>query len=342
MVAVRPADAERILASPPAEYRVFLAFGSDSGAVTERARMVERVALKRGGGDRVLRLASDELSASPGIIADECFGGSLFGGEPVVSLRVLDGRHAVLPAIEPVLERVPDAWLVIEAGELQATNALRKAVEKCPHGAAFPTYPLDERDLSSLIHHMAAEHGAVILPDALEALLALLGSDRLATRGELEKLFLYAGGEAVGLEAVAAIVGETAEIRQDHIVDAALLGDAEEVEIGLRRIEADGSSPAQLAGQALRYMLQMGALRERIDRGETARSAIESARPPIFFKRRPFAEAALKRWSSEDIRRARRALAEAVAASRRMPGLEAALVSAALLGIASRARRLSA
>lgn len=342
MVAVRPADAERVLASPPAECRVFLIYGSDSGAVTERARTVEAVALKRGGGDRVLRLASDELSASPGIIAEECYGASLFGGEPVVSLRILDGRHAVLPALQPLLEDPPDAWLILEAGELQATNALRKAVEKSPSAAAFPTYPLDERGLASLIHSMAADRQVVVLPDAVEMLVALLGTDRLATRSEIDKLFLYAGTEPVGADTVTAVVGETAELRHDQVVDAALLGDAEEVETGLRRLEMEGSSAGQLAGQALRHLILVTALRERIDHGERPHSVVESARPPIFFKRRPAVEATLRRWPAGELRRARALMAAAVEASRRSAPLETSLVSAALLRVAMLARRLSA
>jgi hypothetical protein len=40
-------DAERYLASPPEGIRLFLIHGTDPGAITERARLVERVALQR-------------------------------------------------------------------------------------------------------------------------------------------------------------------------------------------------------------------------------------------------------------------------------------------------------
>ena len=53
--------------------RLFLLYGSDAGAITERARRIESIALKRGGGDVALRLGSDELSGSPGRIADEAY-----------------------------------------------------------------------------------------------------------------------------------------------------------------------------------------------------------------------------------------------------------------------------
>jgi DNA polymerase-3 subunit delta len=131
MTAVRDDAADRFVAAPPEGIRLFLVHGTDAGAVTERARALERMALGRGGGEDVLRFGSDTLSADPGRIADEAHSASLFGGEPVVALRVMDGRHNVLGALKPVLERPPEAaWVIVEAGELAASSPLRKAFEE--------------------------------------------------------------------------------------------------------------------------------------------------------------------------------------------------------------------
>ncbi len=165
MAAVRAHDADRYLASPPEGVRLFLVYGSDAGAITERARHVERVALKRGGGDQVLRIGSDELSSDPGRVVDEALSASLFGGEPVIALRVLDGRHNVIGSLQPLFDRPPEAaWLVVEAGELSPSSPLRKAFESSKHAAAIPTYPLEGGDLAALVHAAAEEAGVTIEP----------------------------------------------------------------------------------------------------------------------------------------------------------------------------------
>ena len=120
----------RFLAAPPEGIRLFLVYGSDPGAITERARQLEQIALKRGGGDAVLRFGSDELSADPGRIADEAYSASLFGGEPVIALRVLDGRHNVIgaraaAARPPARSRLADRG----GGRAGTTSPLRKAFE---------------------------------------------------------------------------------------------------------------------------------------------------------------------------------------------------------------------
>ena len=72
MVAVKPQEAERFLAAPPEGIRLFLVYGSDSGAITERRPPARALAVAaRRRGDAVLRFGSDELSGEPGRVADE-------------------------------------------------------------------------------------------------------------------------------------------------------------------------------------------------------------------------------------------------------------------------------
>lgn len=342
MVAVKAHEADRFLASPPDAIRLFLVYGSDQGAITERARHLEKLALARGLGESVTRVGSDELSSDPGRIADEVFSASLFGGEPVVTLRVTDGRHNVIGSLQPVLNRPPDAaWLIVETGDLAASSPLRKAFEQSSAALAVPAYPLEGRNLASFIHAAAEAANVTIDPPALELLLESLGGDRLAGRGELEKLFLYVGDrKSVGIDDVRAIVGDTTEARTDAVIDAALLGDNEALESELSRMRAEGGSAAALGTLALRHLIQLQMLRATVDAGRSASEAVASARPPIFFRRKASVEAELSRWTSEGLRDARRRVDRAIALTRLTPALEDAAMSEALHTIALDARRL--
>lgn len=342
MVAVKAHEADRFLAVPPETLRLFLVYGSDQGAITERARHLEQLALQRGGGDSVTRVGSDELSANPGRIADEVHSASLFGGEPIVTLRVTDGRHNVIGALQPVLEHPPDtAWLIVEAGDLAASNPVRKAFERSSHAVAAPAYPLEGRGLASFIHHAAEEAGVTIEPNALELLLESLAGDRLAGRGELEKLFLYVHDKKIAtIEDVEAIVGDTTGARTDEVIDAALLGDNEALEAELDRYHAEGGSVGALGTLALRHLIQLQSLRMTVDAGKSPSEAVSSARPPIFFRRKSNIEAELSRWTSDALIAARRRVDQAVALTRLQPALEKAAMSEAFHSIALEARRL--
>jgi DNA polymerase-3 subunit delta len=341
MVAIKTRDAERFIAAPPEAVRLFLVYGDDPGAITEAARRLERHALHRGGSDAVIRFGSDEISADPGRIADEVYAAPLFGGEPVVGLRVLDGRHNVIGALQAVFERPPDAaWLIVEAGELTPASPLRKAFEGEPRAAALPIFHADAAALASLVRATAEGAGVTIEPEAQGLLLSALGGDRMASRGELEKLFLYVGAPGPVTPAdVRAVVGDTSAMDADQVIDAAIGGDSEAFEAGLERLKAGGGSPAGLGAQALRHLLQLTAMRAGMDAGQSLSAAIERARPPVFGSRRTVVEEALRRWSGEDLRHARGRLAEAIFLTRRVPALEAPAISQALHEIALTARR---
>lgn len=342
MVALKAYEVDRYLASPPEAMRMFLVYGSDAGAVTERARSIERRALQRGGGQTVVRFGSDELSANPGIVADEANSASLFGGEPVVALRVLDGRHNVVGALQPLLDRPPDAaWVIVEAADLQATNPLRKAFETSKAAVTLPTYPLEGRSLVDFIEAAAADAGLRIEPAAVELLADGLGGDRLTIRGELEKLFLYAGdARSVALADAAAIIGDAAGAETDTVIDAALVGDSNALETGLQRLRADAASFASLGAAALRHLILLQSIGAAIAAGRPLADALNYARPPIFKRRRSAVETEVRTWSMERIAAARRRMDEAVYLTRLRPGLEDSAISAALHGLALEARRM--
>jgi DNA polymerase-3 subunit delta len=304
--------------------------------------MLEQLALKRGRGEAVLRIGSDELSNEPGRVADEANSASLFGGEPVIALRVLDGRHNVAGALQPLFDRPPDAaWLVVEAGDLNTTNPIRKAFEASKVAVTLPTYELEGAGLEKFIRNAAKDQGFSIDDAALDLLAQNLGGDRLAVRGELEKLFLYARDtKAIGVADVEAIVGDTTGAETDALIDSALLGDSEGLELGLGRLRAESGSFVSLASAALRHLLQLQSLRAAMDTGVGAGAVLSSARPPVFSRRRSTIESELERWPSENLRQARQQIDQAIYLTRLQPTIEESAISDSFHKLALMARKL--
>ena len=88
-----------------------------------------------------------------------------------------------------------DALIVIEAGDLAKSGALRRVFEDADNAAAIPCYPDDGRALEDLVRSQLKSRGLSIDEGALNYAVSRLGSDRGITRSELEKLALYAMGE---------------------------------------------------------------------------------------------------------------------------------------------------
>ena len=344
MVAIKAAGVAKFVADPPKDMRLFLVFGRDTGAVTERARQLETLARSRDtAGGSAVRYSSDEVAGNPGLLSDEINAASLFGGEPVITLRINDGRHNVMAGLAPLLDTPPGAgWLIVEAGDLARSSGLRKAFETNAHTAALPCYESDARDLAAMAHAMFADAGCAIEPDAIDLLVATIGKDRLISRSEIEKLILFVGeGGRAGIAEVLAIVGENLDVRGDRITDDAFLGRSDALEADLIRLRAEGQSPVALASQALRQIIALHRMSASVAAGKPVDTIVKQARPPIFFNRQAAVNTVLTRWSTAHIARSRQIMADAILATRRQPQLDDALVSDALQRIAAMGRRLA-
>jgi len=340
MVAIRPGEVEATLTRIDPLRPVLLLFGPDSGLVRERARAyLARAAEGSSDPFGIVRLDGDEISGDPGRLVDEASTVALFGGRRVISLRV--GARNAVPAVEALLAAPPSgAVVVIEAGDLKRGQALRSLCEASPHCLAIACYADTDRDLSRLVDTMTAEAGILIDRDARAELMSLIGGDRLASRGEIAKLLLYAAGEPrITAEHVRAIVGDASSLALDEIADAAFAGQPAEMSAAFAKATHEGMRADIVLGSVCRSGQTLHLLRIAADAGGGPERAIESARPAIHFRRKPLIEKALRAWSRQRLETALLTLDDALLAARRNAALAPAIAERALFQLASAARR---
>lgn len=341
MTALKAAEIDSFIAKPDPARPVVLLHGPDSGLVRERAEALVRASVDDPADPFSLaRLEGEDLSGNPARLVEEAHTVPLFGGRRAVWLRV-GARHNAAPAVEMLLAAPPqDCRVIIEAGELRKTAPLRALCEKARVAAAIACYPDGERDVARLIDSELRAEGLAIAPDARAALLPLLGGDRLASRGELRKLALYARGkDRVELDDVLAVVADASALSLTAAVDVAFAGRVAEVETQYGKALADGSSPGAIIGMAQRHVAQLHKMRLALDDGARAEEAMMRTPPPVHFSRQPLVATALRAWSAPRLVRAMQQLADAALETRRQPALAQALAQRTLLALAMTARR---
>ena len=340
MVAVQARDVESALSRIDPARPVLLLFGPDLGLVRERAAAY----LARAGGNEadpfgIIKLDGDEIASDPGRLVDEAGTIGLFGGRRLVSVRA--GSRNIVPAVEALLAApLTDTVVVIEAGDLKRGVGLRALCESSPKALAIVCYADTERDLSRLIDTMTAEAGVTIDRDARAELMGLLGGDRLASRGEIAKLLLYAKGEPrITGEHVRAIVGDASSPAIDEVCDNALAGQNAEMAVAYAKAMGEGMRPDVLLGAVCRTIQTLHSLRINVEAGASPDRAVESVRPAIHFRRKPLMEKALRTWTTRRLEGALIAIDDALLAARRNAPLGAAIAERALLQLAGAARR---
>jgi DNA polymerase-3 subunit delta len=334
VVAVKNHEAERFLARPVPHIYLYLLFGSDAGLVSERARkIVARAVDDPKDPFQLVRMTGDELAADPLRLADEANTVPLFRGRRAIAIEA-QGK-AFTNALEPVLGAPPlrDCTIVIEAGALKKDALLRTLCERDRNAAAIQCYPDSARDIAQLIDAEVSESGLTIAPVAKAYLATQLGQDRLSTRGELEKLMLFAHGAGeIRLDHVEAIVSDASSLIADKAVNAAFEGDFPALDAGLRHIFAGASDYHGLLAAALRHAMDLHRARRDAADGPGFRESSGFAgagygQKEVFDRHlRAFTRASLGRMIGN--------LAETIAKTRREPKLGPSLAARALWTIA--------
>lgn len=343
MVAVRAQDADRVVARPPADVAFYLVFGPDVGLVAERARAIAGAFCDMSDPFALVRIEGSELTANPTRLADEAYAVSMFSSRRAILLRDAGGRSDLSGRFKALLkDPPPETAIVVEAGDLKKTNPLRVLFEQDKRAMAIACFSDDERSIGALIDAEVASAGLAIAAEARAALVSLLGGDRLMTRGEIQKLCLYArGNAAITLADVEALIGDSSTFAVDEVVDAAACGQLVALVESLAKARAEGVDAGQMAGAALRHFMLLDELRAAVDNGVSASDAVNGARPPVFFKRKGKVETALGLWPPARLARAITVLGDAARDARLNAVLAADIVGETLLSLARAADQIA-
>lgn len=331
------------LRRPDPEMRVVLIYGTDRGLVSERAKnFIKAAGLEADDPFSSIRLDGAELDSAPGRLSEEANTVAMFSPRRLIWIRNAGTQKHLADEVKALAAAPPpDAVILIEAGDLKKSAPLRTAVEGGAGAMALPCYADEARSVDAVIDEVLAREGLAIGLDARHALRANLGGDRLATRGEVEKLALYCyGAGEVTLADIAALTGDVSGLSVDAAVDAVLAGDARAFEPVFARLAASGTHPFQVLAATMRQFQALALMRAEMDvAGKNAAAMVASARPPVFFSRRKLVETALQRWTSQAIARALDRLQAAVLLTRQRPDLAVATARQALIALLVEAAR---
>ena len=335
---VPPARVARFLNAPDPAILAVLLFGPDQGAVREQAAQLRRSVL--GDGDdpfRSVDLAATDLLKDPARLADEFGAIALTGGRRVI--RVREAGDGLAEAVANAVGAPGDALIVAEGGDLPARSKLRKLFDGAPNLATIACYPPDGDALGRLADGWLAADGLRLTPDARDVLTRRLAADRALAHREVEKLALYASGQAeIGEADVLAVVGDGVEPALDAIVADALGGDPAAADTALDRFFAGGGSAVGALRAVLREALRLHRVRAAMAGGAAAGTAMGQLAPPVWPSQRAAFQRRLDRWPLARLDRALAVLADAEAMTKQTGYPAETVARQAILALARMAR----
>lgn len=330
-------EVDRWLANPDAGVHLVLIYGPDRGLVSERARaFAAQTGLAVDDPFAVVRLDASEAGDQRGRLLDEAGQVPMFSDRRLIWIRGAGAQKPLADEVKLLAADPPQsAIILIEAGDLKKGAALRTAVEQARSAMALPCYTDDARGLDALIDGELEKTGISISLEARQLLKASLGGDRLASRGEMEKLTLYClGASTIEAEDVRLLIGDVSGFGAEEAVNFVLTGRLAEFDRVFSRLLSAGTHPFVVLSAALRQFHALQAMRQIMERdSKSAASVVASARPPVFFARRVAVEGALQRWSGRALQSALSRLQSAILRTRTSPAVAPAVARQVLLGL---------
>jgi len=296
---------------PPAKPRIALIFGADPGLVSTSGDMLSQNWLPGADPLNLVKLGDDDLRRDPQLLADELVARSLLGGERLVRVRAeKDASSKLMLEILADIDKgvlTPEAFWIVEAGELNKSNKLRVGFEDSQSAMALQLFADDEATIADLVTKRFAAAGVAIEPEALTTFVSDLPGDRRLALSELEKLELYAVGlgRAVAPGDIALLASAEQPRGADDAADAAILGDAPAATLSVNRyLDAGGSAISALRTLHFRLLRVSDAVSSGAGTGARLR-------PPVFDREWPAFSRALRDWPAPAIHRAFTRLYEA-------------------------------
>lgn len=339
MVAIKANQASSFLAKPDRKLKAVLLFGTDAGLVSERAqKLAAQMAARETPAGEILRLDDADLENDPDRLGVELLTMPMFGGAKVV--RAAAGRRVNAAVLAPLIEAGSLASaLIVEAGNLRPDDKLRALFEKSASAAAVGCYPDEGASLDGLVSEVLGAARLDISPDARQELILRLGADRAMSRGEIEKLALFAHGAGrIEIEHVEQIVGDASDLAVDLVVGAAAGGDTARALAACDRAIAGGEGAQSIILAAERHFHRLHRLRAGIDTGRTFDDLTRQMRPPLNFKAKAELERQTRTWTTARAEAAMIRITDAVRRARTTGADEAVIAERLLIELARLAR----
>jgi DNA polymerase-3 subunit delta len=226
---------------------------------------------------------------------------SLFASRKLIELRLGNGKPGQegAKALREYAEGMADSdnVLLIAAGKLdyrEQKSAWFKALDKA--GLFVPVWPVDVSRLHFWLRDRASHHGLNLDLDAARLLGERIEGNLLAADQELQKLSLLSPpGARISPQQVTAGVEDSARFDVFTLMDACLKGERARVSRIMSGLRGEGVEPPIVLWALSRELRLLLSLHQHLDQGQSLEHACKAQKPPIFDKRRPAYQQALKR-----------------------------------------------
>ena len=295
---IAPRDIASLIKHPDPRFLIFFLYGQDQGLARDRSLEIAHLfADNLDDPFAVTRLTGSQISEDPALLRDELDALPAFGGNRLV--MVTGAGTELLGAVKNCLTSLnPNARLIIRATDVNTRHALVALCDKESQCASIGCYPDNDKSISDLARAVFAAESIKVEPAGFSIITDRLGSDRQASRSELEKLALMAGPNGtLTRKDIEEALGDNAALVLDQLSISLLAGDVKSFESHHARALREGTQPVMVVRHILRLFKTLATIQSFMRGGDGVSNAVAKARPPLHFTLKPVMTKTASKWS---------------------------------------------
>lgn len=201
-----------------------LVFGPESSLVNYRCDLItKKITPDLSDPFLVSDINKERLSESKAILGDEFYSFSMMGGRKLITVKNLDAL--VTQSLKALFEDSDYAaksenFILISAGNLDKSSALRKICETNPHFAAIACYEDNEAVIRKFIGDELDKKEIKFTEEVIDLLLEKFGKDRQIILSELNKILIFLKDDkSLKPELVNNLIASESEISANEFIE---------------------------------------------------------------------------------------------------------------------------
>lgn len=176
--------------------------------------------------------------------------------------------------------------LILKANDLKPHSNLRKFFESHKQALSIACYKDDISQIQQFITQYLQQNNAKFDNNIVKILTSLMPSNKLLIKQEIDKLLLYCQSDPIDEQSVYDVISDAFEIQLDDLCQAVALNDKSNIIRLMDKAKEQGINFMLIIKVIQIYFSRILEILILAEKGQQLQNAIDSLKPPVFFKQK--------------------------------------------------------
>ena len=282
---------------------LFLIYGENDGLKKDVKNLIRRERKKEKKSIELLTLYENEIISNNENFYNSMYSSSLFGDKKIITIN--DGTDKIIKIINDIIYKYPEnVILIIFSGILEKKSKLRNLFEKNNKALCIPCYLDSEKDLEIILNTEIKENNISLSRESINLIIEKSNNDRNNLRNEIEKIKSFAlNKKNLDIDEIKSIINFSGEYKSDKLVNECLSGNILQYKKILTELYTNSINQIFLLRILSRKIHKLLNLKKIEKNNNNLESALNTYKPPIFWKDKPIIKKQLNIWKINDLKK---------------------------------------